>query len=282
MAKEVKTVEENKDLVSAGLMDMFEAEAGHGVENATQDDMSVPYLRIAQSGSPEVDSTEAAYIEGLKVGDFFLTSDKSIYPAAGIDLVPCFFRSIWIEWTPRQEGSDQSFVAIYDEMPPEAQSNGSGGFVMLNGNTLAKTAEWYCLLIEADGTAQQVVMSLSSTQYKKSRGLMSLIKKIRVQGKAGMYNPPSYYNVIRCSTVAESNSKGKWRGWLFTIKGKIGDLPNAKDIYDYARATYEAVSMGTLKAAPAKADNSSHEESSSSSQGGFTGNQKDLDDDIPF
>lgn len=280
---EIKKAEnETKDVALASMMDDFESQAGAGVEQATADDMAVPYLRLAQSNSPQVNDTKPEYIDGLKVGDFYLTSDGSIFPKSGVTMIPCYFRTIYIEWTPRTEGADQSFVAIYDEQPADAQDNGKGGLVMPNGNICAKTAEWYMLVIDADGFAQQCVVSLASTQYKKSRNLMSLIKKVRVQGRNGMFNPPSYFNVLKVTSVPESNSQGDWRGWKFELAGKITDREDAADLTKFARDTYEAVSNGTKRAAqPSQAD-SSGAGVGNTETGGFTGNSSDLDDDIPF
>ena len=55
---------------------------------------------------------------------------------------------------------------------------------------------------------------MKSTQKKKSKTWNSMIMSRRVQGKNGMFNPPSWSSAYRLTTTKESNSQNSWYGWV--------------------------------------------------------------------
>ena len=71
--KELVLVEEDvKDL------SIFAIEEGQE-EHLSQDEMELPFLRVAQKGSPQVDDDKAEYIDGLKAGMYFSTLSSQIF-----------------------------------------------------------------------------------------------------------------------------------------------------------------------------------------------------------
>jgi hypothetical protein len=78
MAKESKSKdlvvqeEEVKDLA------MFAVEEGQE-EHLSQEELELPFLRVAQKGSPQVDEDKPEYIEGLKPGQYFNTVSGENY-----------------------------------------------------------------------------------------------------------------------------------------------------------------------------------------------------------
>lgn len=64
--------EEVKDLA------MFAVEEGEE-EHLSQDELELPFLRVAQKGSPQVDEDKPEYIEGLKPGQYFNTVSGENY-----------------------------------------------------------------------------------------------------------------------------------------------------------------------------------------------------------
>lgn len=284
MAKQ--EVEEKKNTQVAAFQGDFESMAGAGGENVTQDDMSVPFIKLAQALSPEVDESDPKHIEGLKQGDFFNSATQEVYSGSkGFTFVPCLYRRSYIEWTPRDSGG--GFVADHADLPAIAKEDGKGNHEMPNGNLVIMTATWYGLIIPDDENAdvEQAVITLASTQFKKSRMLVSRLKKLLVAGANGKFNPPFFYNTLRVTSVSEQNDNGKWKGWNFDLTGSIKDLSNAEEVFKYAKLTYEAVKEGTLKANMANAGAGTSEDVDS--QGARTSGQtspgmRDMDEEIPF
>lgn len=78
--------EENKELIKLTQQEIEAQNAllgmgadFSGFEETTQDMLSLPFLKIAQSNTPQVDETNSGYIPDLKPGMFFNTQTGKIY-----------------------------------------------------------------------------------------------------------------------------------------------------------------------------------------------------------
>ena len=56
---------------------------------------------------------------------------------------------------------------------------------------------------------------------------------LKLQGKNGLFTPPTYSHIYNLSTVQMSNDKGTWFGWEVE---KAGSCRQIKDIYDMAKS----------------------------------------------
>ena len=77
--------EENKQVVkkastemSLGVDDMLK-DANSGLENVTSEDLAIPFLRIIQAMSPQVNARDGKHIKGCEQGDIFNTVDNTLY-----------------------------------------------------------------------------------------------------------------------------------------------------------------------------------------------------------
>lgn len=59
-------------------LDLFAVEEGQE-EHLSQEELELPFLRVAQKGSPQVDDAKPEYIEGLKPGQYFNTVSGENY-----------------------------------------------------------------------------------------------------------------------------------------------------------------------------------------------------------
>ena len=55
---------------------------------------------------------------------------------------------------------------------------------------------------------------------------------LKLQGKNGLFTPPTYSHIYNLSTVQMSNDKGTWFGWEVEKMGPVED----KNIYGMAKA----------------------------------------------
>jgi len=105
------------------------------------------------------------------------------------------------------------------------------------------TRNHYCMLVdETTGAYTPVLLSLTSTQVKKSKMLMSLLAGVKLKGAQGFYTPPTFANLVRVTTVPESNDKGTWHGVRFELAGQVG----TKDLYEAAKAFHASVVKGAV------------------------------------
>jgi hypothetical protein len=249
--EEVKTTA----LVETAGVD-WQSDAGKGMEGADSETFAIPFIRILQKGSPQCDEDDGAYIEGAKPGMFLDTVSGRLYDGKekGIDLVPCSFERRILRWGPRG-GEGGGLKGIY--LPEQVDRMQADGLVKeLDGrlyvvankdevpdpkrsDRLNDTRSHYCLLM-VDGTVSEVLIALASTQIKKSRQLMSMLRQVVVNG----LNPPTFANVVHATTVPESNDQGSWHGIRFAQNGFVTD----KQVYERAKAFNAALAAGTVRA----------------------------------
>ena len=101
-------------------------------------------------------------------------------------------------------------------------------------------------MINAYGGYQNAVISMSSSQLKKSRRWNSLMLTQKVEGPSGSFTPPTYAIVYKLSTVSESNDRGSWFGYQVEKAGMVEDA----SVYNEAKSFSTAASRGDVEAKP--------------------------------
>lgn len=238
----------------------FTADLGGGMEGTDKDSFAIPFLRILQKISPQVDEADSAFVAGAKHGQFFNTVTQTTYDGeAGVYFVPCAYQRRFLRWAPR--GSDGGMkgeylpedVAAMIDQGLAKQVDGEGLFVCdENGevNTkkcdrLTDTRSHFGLLVDEEaGSCEQVLLTLSSTQIKKSKMIMSMLSNVKVKGPNGMVTPPTWVNKIKLTTALEKNDQGSWYG----VKVEAAGFIQSKDVYDIGKSFHEAVVAGEAKA----------------------------------
>jgi hypothetical protein len=87
---------------------------------------------------------------------------------------------------------------------------------------------------------------MKSTQLKVSRKWNSMMMGIKMQGKNGLFTPPTYSHIYKLSTVQMSNDKGTWFGWDVSKVGPVTE----KNEYEMAKAFALSVGKGEVEAKP--------------------------------
>lgn len=217
-----------------------------GFEGADVDSFAIPFLSILQSGSPQCKRSEGAYIKGAEEGMIINSVTQELYDGdEGVVVVPCSYKRSFIEWMPREAGG--GFVAEHapdSEVVSSAVQGESGRLMLENGNYLADTRQHYVLLLHEDGAPEPVVLSMTSTQLKKSRQWMTMMQQKTVVLNGKPVRAPMFAYMYRLTTVPESNDKGSWFGW------RIGDAAPVNDasIIDAARSFRSAIMGGIAQA----------------------------------
>jgi len=233
--------------MAAGLpaASMFEDDASKGLGNISQQDLALPFLKILGQLSPEVNKRDGKHVEGAEPGMIFNSVTGDLYDGVkGIDVIPAFYKLEYVEWKDRGEGPGapvmvhESSSDIMSQTKPDANYKDR----LPNGNYVEKTASHF-VIIQGD-SPQTALISMKSTQLKISRKWNSLMMGLKLQGKNGLFTPPTYSHIYNLSTVQMSNDKGTWFGWEVEKMGPVTD----KGIYDMAKSFAMSVGKGEVEA----------------------------------
>ncbi len=238
----------------------FSGDSGKGMENTTSDSFAIPFLSVLQKGSPQVDEASGVSLEGAKQGMFFENINSRMFEGTkvGVQLVPVYYRRVFIRWAPKgSEGSGfkgeltPEQVLAHREKREIVEMDGKLYFPLPDGSVnekkcdrVADTRNHYVLLMNEDESWTECLLSLTSTQIKKSKMLMSALASVKLKGASGMYTPPTFANVIKATTIPESNDKGNWMGIRFEVLGQV-DRP---DLYQAAKKFHEVIKAGKVEA----------------------------------
>ena len=241
MAKTAVAKKKDNDVVVLDP-DMFAADAGTGVNDLGTEDLAIPFLKILQKMSDELDD-----LDNAKAGDIFNTVTKDVTKGAtGVLVVNCAYNLQYIEWEPRGQGTGAPF-AIYasgDEIPKTERGDDNKDYVVDgNGRYLERTAQHYVLILDEDGTTQQALLPMKSTQYKKSKQWNSAMRALKMKDSSGsMFTPPRFGHIWKLETVSEENKNGSWHGWQISKLEPVSD----PELYQEAKLFAESIQAGKV------------------------------------
>jgi hypothetical protein len=243
MAKDV-AAKKNTDITLSDVDSFLAENAGAGVQNLSQDDLALPFLKTLSRQDAVLDDLPDA-----KSGDIYNDATMEVYNGEeGLRVIPCHYEKVYIEWAPRGTGTGAP-VNIYttqNQCPKSERSADDNKDYIVDGegNYLETTAQHYVLVIGADGTTSPALMSMKSTQLKKSRTWNTLMTTVTpIQTAEGPKPAPCFTHYYNVTTTKEENSKGSWTGWKIVRGDKV-------DVLDHLRAAAslaESFAKGEVK-----------------------------------
>ena len=238
------------EVVVSALDKILEEDSGAGLENFTTDDMQIPFVRILQALSPQLNKQDSLYIKGAEQGDIFNTVSQEIYKAdEGLTIVPCYFEKKFLEFALRSTGG-----GFIKELKPTDNdinlTNREGTIEMLpSGNELVRTHQHLVIAKGANGEYAPAVLDMKKTQLKVSRRWNTLKNGIRLPSGKPM---PIYGTAWNLFTVSESNDQGTWYNYKLDRVTEI--TPDVEEMMLEARNMYQSVRKGEVKMAAGSAD----------------------------
>ena len=233
-----------RETAGALATNLFEADQGQGIGNIKQEDLALPFLKVLGQLSPEVNKRDSKYVEGAQPGMIINTVTNELYDGEkGIQVLPVFYKRQYIEWQDRGQ-SKGAPVKIYDagdDIPQTTRDKGNKDR-LANGNYLENTVSHFVVLLGKTPTT--ALISMKATQLKISRKWNSMMMGIKMQGKNGLFTPPTYSHIYKLRTVQQSNDKGTWFGWDVAKVGPVND----KGIYEIAKQFSKNVAKGAIEA----------------------------------
>lgn len=224
--------------LSTSVLD-FSADAGMGMEGADKDSFALPFITILQGLSPQMET-----VEGAKIGKFINTITNEIMDS--VDVIPCAFQRRYLEWAKRSDGG--GFFGSHEVAEVESGPmlrDAEGMLVNAEGHLLKDTRTHFVLVLREDGTFYPALISMSSTQIKKSKRWLSRIQGVQLKDANGrIFTPPSFSHVYRLNSVKESNDSGTWYGFEINMVGPVEEA----EVYQAAKALNHQVAAGVVQA----------------------------------
>ena len=213
MAEEKNKIAEVKESGLTTFDDTLLSE-GTGLEETTTEDFAIPFIRVLQPMSPQLQKQHGSYVEGASAGDLFNTVTGEAYDGEkGILIVPCAYNKKYIEWIPREKGGGLvnagHDISVLSSCTRDAETR---KYHTAEGNEIVETAQFFVLVLE--DTPQQAVVTFTSTQLGVSRKWLTMLRMARVQNNKGAsVDAPMFAYTYRLTTTTQSNDKGSWNGY---------------------------------------------------------------------
>ena len=221
---------------------MFAADAGIGVSDLGSEDLAIPFLKVLQKMSDELEDLPDA-----KAGDIYNTVTKDIVKGKdGVTVINCAYALQYIEWEPRGTGTGapHKIYGAGEDIPATERGDDNKDYVVGgNGRYLERTAQHYVLIIDEDGITQQALLPMKSTQFKKSKQWNSAMRSLKMKdSKGGLFTPPRFGDIWKLETVPEENKNGSWHGWQISKDSVVSDPL----VYAEAKLFAESIQAGQV------------------------------------
>ena len=240
MSKETNLTKKQEGALATN---MFEADANAGAQNIGQDDVALPFLKVLGQLSPEINKRDGKYVEGAEPGMILNSVTKELFNGEkGVNVIPAFYNRKFLEWKDRGEGGGLvKMYSIDDPIVKTATRDQMNRDRLPNGNYLENTANHF--VVTLGSVPSTALLSMTRTQLKVSRTWNSMMMSIKMQGKNGLFTPPTFSHVYNLKSVQMTNDKGTWFGWDVTKVGPVSDA----GVYNIAKDFAEKVSKGEVE-----------------------------------
>jgi hypothetical protein len=261
----------------------YEEYEGAGTSELDSSDKSIPFLKIIEKGSPEMEEGI-----GAQPGMLINTATKKLYDS--VRFVPACREHAYVEWVPVDSGG--GLVASYQMTHKIAiwAKSQRGRIKLKNGNDLVETFYLFGTIVGDDGDVTPAVIAFTSTRIATYKTITNKASALMMPGAGGRkFNPPWFAHAWRIGTKKETDDKK--RTWFtFTAdfdspdKAAAGALLKPDDpAFQMGVLLVQQKAEGTLKMADDSGDRGPEPDTGTHGgyQGGGSGNTGD-DDDPPF
>lgn len=283
MAKNEVATKEQAQLPAefAGLEEF----AGQGLDDLDSSDRSIPFIKVLEKNSPEIET-----VEGAKPGMFINTATQQLYQS--LRFVPATRDHMFVEWVPIDNGG--GLVASYGLQEPISQwaKSQRGKISLKNGNDLVETFYLYGLVLPEDGDDTDpypAVISFTSTRIKAYKSIVNRSDSIMLRGASGRkFKAPWFCHVWRLTSEKKVDGNQSWYIYKAEFDGPSAEavrLAADHPVVQMGAEMVRAKTAGELKvsqeaAAGDQPDVPSRDNGGSSSSGGSR--SPGVDDDPPF
>lgn len=294
-------------LVSVNPTEFAPDEAGVGFEGTRLEEQTVPFLRMAQGLSPELNPGKGEHIPGLALGMIYNTATREKYAGIGVPFIACKKEYGYGQWIPRDLGSgfrgmvspDDGLVretmarmvakygssarfkfpryklGVWSDEPPRTRDTNEA-------IELVETGQLYVLYGEAPRltyeNAKRAVVAFTSTALGAYTGYNDKHLGQRWPQRAG---PPAiapiYAYMWNLSTFLDKRGTNEFYNWKVDLVAQGDYLKSLyaggnPELFAMAKEFYAQIAAGAVRA----------DDTAGSVEGGPTGRPTDNGDDVPF
>lgn len=235
----------------------YGGDVGQGFENLTSADLTIPFIQVLQTNSPQVKKPKDGGVEGASAGMMINTVTNDLFDGdEGMLFVPVSTEHIHIEWKSRKAGG--GFVKIHGADSPDVIKKGKtfGKYLLDNGNELAETFQFYAIILDSAGQPLgPAVISFASTKIKAYKDMMTRLNSFTIPTPAGRKSPPLFANRLKMTTFADKNEQGDFYNVRLDSAAdslKDGLIPPNDPLYKVAKDFRDMVIGGQVKVDHAK------------------------------
>ena len=233
--------------LSTDVMDDIFETAGEG-SSFSSDEMQIPFVRLLQAMSPQINKRNAEFIAGAEQGDAYNNVTNQFWAGeTGINVITCYQCTEYLEFVPRDLGGGfKGKIPASDPLITQTRREGSKE-ILPNGNELVKSDQHFCLILDDDGSYQPAVIDMKSSGLKVSRRWKTQINmnKVRHPKTGEMVTPAVFATIWKLYSVEETNDQGTWNNWAVE---KVGFV-QTRNLLLEAKAFRDSIIAGEAKAA---------------------------------
>lgn len=228
--------------------DQFIQEANRK-EGFTRDESIIPFTRILQPLSPQINSTP-----GAEPGAFMNIATNTINKE--LVVIPIFHVWNFTEWTPRDQGG--GFIRDWGEDMQGWQSkcdfDQQHAYIpeTKDGHIISKQRHFFIFVMNEDGSYERSIMPFAGTSLKVARQWSSMMENApKVETSKGLMTPAYFYYTYKITVTENRNTKGRWFLPMirFNDNKRIIDYPNGEQLWKDAIAFRDSYRAGEVKIA---------------------------------
>lgn len=217
-------------------------DAGAGFEGQDAADITIPFLAVLQSNSPQVADGDAT------AGQLYNTVTEETFDE--VTIVPAFTERVFVEFVPREQGGGFKGVHAPNSAVVRAAIDGCKEFGKYNtpdGNQLVETFTVYGVqLDDSDEVIGMITMGFTSMKIKVYKKWNTRVRSFQLNVGGRRVSPPLYAHKVVVSTDKQKNSKGTFFNVaLSPAGGKLG-VPGASLLSPDSSAFQAAKDCGDL------------------------------------
>lgn len=222
----------------AGLPAEFaglEEYAGQGLDELDSSDRSVPFIKVLEKNSPEIET-----VDGAKPGMFINTATQQLYDS--IRFVPATREHLYVEWVPVDNGG--GLVASYGltEAISQWAKTQRGKIKLRNGNDLVETFYLYGIVMPEEGDDEAdpypAVISFTSTRIRAYKSIVNRSDSIMLRNAQGRkFKAPWFCHVWRLTSEKKVDGNQSWYIYKAEFDGASAEAVRLP-------ADHEVVQMG--------------------------------------
>jgi hypothetical protein len=260
--------------------------AGASLNERDAEDYQIPYLKVIVSASPQRKKDNNNYIQGAEEGMIFNSVTQKLYTE--LTVLPVYYRRRYTEWhTDRDKATSPLNIYTieeYEKMKRDGRvfRNENNIEILDGGETYVQnTAEHYVIVVEEDGSWNQAIIKMKSTQLKKSRTWNSIMANQRRIDGDEIYQPKDFARSYKLSTKSVPGKKGDYYDWVINQGDWIDEMdnPNIEKIFNDAVKFEKAIHKGEVSGVE---EDTSDEQVSPQKGSGDASKSGDSESDLPF